>query len=133
MTIASAYDHSLGILSLLTGAGLTAFLSRAPDTTFAPYVVLHADAGEYDKIEGALANPLDTFRLPFQVTAVGIGPEQALSLADKVLAALVYVVPTVTGRVCRPIVPLSAQPIQRDDYVPIPVYVATAQFELRSQ
>ncbi|NUP49008.1 MAG: hypothetical protein HOW97_17135 [Catenulispora sp.] len=82
---------------------------------------------------GPLGDRFADLQITFQVTAVGTGPEQALYIADAVKAALLATpAPAVTGRAVWPLWQTGEQPVQRDDTVQPALYIATAQYSMKS-
>lgn len=81
---------------------------------------------------GPLGDRFADLQVDFQVTAVGTGPEQALYIADAVKAALLSAPPSVAGRAVWPLWQTAAQPVQRDDTVQPPLWIATAQYVIKS-
>lgn len=121
--------HVRALQQILTATGLAVGIGVAPDNTAAPYVVLYADPG---MLEGSVGNPNETLLVTFQISAVGVGGEQALQQADRARAALLAGPPTVPGRSVQPLWLLDSQPVRRDDQVQPPLFVATAQYRMRS-
>lgn len=82
---------------------------------------------------GPLGDRFADLQLDFQVTAVGTGPEQAQYIADAVRTALLAVPPpAVTGRAVWPLWQTASQPVARDDTVQPPLWIATAQYAIKS-
>jgi len=93
-------------------------------------VVIHGSVG--DIAAGSLGDIYSDLTIPIQLTAVGEGEEQALAYADAARAALLTASLTVTGReIWRP-QQTGSQPAQRDDTVQPPLWMATAQYEIKS-
>jgi hypothetical protein len=95
-------------------------------------VVVHGSPGE---VSGNLGDRFADITVPFQVTAVGIGPEQAQTYADAARAALLTdTPPAVAGRAVWPLwqLPGGAQPVVRDDTVNPSLWIATCLFAIKS-
>jgi hypothetical protein len=82
---------------------------------------------------GSLGDRYADANVLFQVTAVGVGEEQATAYADEVQAVLLTDArPSVPGRVAWPVQFVASQPVIRDDSVMPPLYIATAQYSIKS-
>jgi hypothetical protein len=93
-------------------------------------VVVHGSPGE---VSGPLGDRFADIQIDFQVTAVGTGPEQAQTYADAARAALLTdTPPAVAGRAVWRLWQLAAQPVVRDDTVQPPLWIATAQYAIKS-
>lgn len=92
-------------------------------------VVVHGTPGQSS---GSLGDRFADLLLDFQVTAVGTGPEQALAYADAARVALLGTPPAVAGRAVWPLWQTGSQPVQRDDTVQPPLWIATAQYAIKS-
>ena len=126
---AAAEPHMRAIGAALVAAGLSVGVGEAPSTD-PPHVVVYADPG---LTEGSLGRPYDTVVITVQITAVGVGAEQAVQQADLARAVLLTVpAPAVPGRYIHPLWVLDAQPVRRDDQVRPALFVATAQYRMRS-
>lgn len=134
MPPASVEPHIKAVLDLLNGslpANCTAYLGGAAHDATPPYVVLYPDPGEIEQLSMLLDEGL---RISLPLHAVGSGPEQALWALDHARTVLIRATPTVTGRVLLPIwQETSPPPLIRDDDVKPPVYVAYAEFGVRSE
>lgn len=111
----------------------TVGLSVAPPED-APFAVAHPEPG--DVWSARLHGRQASVELDFLVHAVGTGPEQALWVGDRVRKALLGGdPPIVAGRYVYPIgmVPGSRQPVERDDTVQPPLYVAVCGYRLKSE
>lgn len=101
--------------------------SPTPDKICA---IIHGTPGQPS---GSLGDRFADLELEFQVTAVGEGPEQALAIADVVRVALLATPPpSVAGRAVWPLWQTAAQPVQRDDTIQPPLWIATAQYVIKS-
>ena len=106
-----------------------AYNARRPDADTS-CVVVYGTPGE---VSGSLGDRFADLQLDFQVTAVGSGPEEAQYIADAARAALLATPPpAVAGRAVWPLWQTAAQPVQRDDTVQPPLYIATAQYVIKS-
>lgn len=88
--------------------------------------------GSPGQASGPLGDRNADLQIDFQVTAVGTGPEQALYIADACKAALLTAPPSVAGRAVWPLWQTAAQPVQRDDTVQPALWIATAQYAIKS-
>ena len=92
--------------------------------------VVHGTPGQ---TSGSLGDRFADLELLFQVTAVAEGPEQAMAIADVVRVALLATPPpAVDGRAVWPLWQVAAQPVLRDDTVQPPLWIATAQYVIKS-
>lgn len=107
-----------------------AYNGTRPDTDTACAVIY----GSPGLASGPLGDRFADLQIEFQVTAVGAGPEQALYIADVVKAALLATPPPpVAGRAVWPLwQPAPPQPVRRDDTVQPALYIATAQYVIKS-
>jgi len=81
---------------------------------------------------GPLGDRFADLTITVQVTAVGVGSEQATAYADAARAAVLTSPIAVTGRVVLPPWQLADQPVLRDDTVQPPLWIATAQYSIKS-
>lgn len=131
---APAEPHIQAVVDLLNTAlaglptAVKAYNGRRPDTD-TNCVVVHGAAGISS---GPLGDRFADLQLDVQLTAVGTGPEQALAYADAARIALLGTTPTVAGRVLYPPWQTGAQPVTRDDTVQPPLFIATAQYAIKS-
>lgn len=107
---------------------IKAYLGTRPDDD-QTCVVVHSAPGTPS---GPLGDRFADLTITVQLTAVGTGPEQALAYADAAAAALLGTIPMVPGRWVWPPWFLGSQPVVRDDTVNPPLYVATAQYAIKS-
>lgn len=98
------------------------YVTRAPAGAELPYVVLHPDQGAATSSSIAAISDWRSWRV--QTTCVGGTPEQAGWAAEKVESDLLDVAPTVSGRSCTPIGKESSLPVDRDEDVQPPVFMA---------
>lgn len=107
-----------------------AYLGKRPDLDTI-CAVIHGAPGEPS---GSLGDRHSDLQIEFQVTAVGEGPEQALYIADAARAALLATPPpAVAGRSVMPLWQAGPpQPVQRDDAVQPALWIATAQYVIKS-
>ena len=131
----TAQAHATAVLSLLTGAGLTVHDGAVPPNPAYPYAVLYTNAGDRDTTNLDYTSDMQVYDV--QVTSVGATAAAARITADKVNAALVDVVPTVTGRTCWPLRVEASQTAREDRDVTIPgtsthPHYAVAVFRLAS-
>ncbi|HEY9473589.1 MAG TPA: DUF3168 domain-containing protein [Mycobacteriales bacterium] len=127
--IPEAEPHVAALKQMLVDAGLQVGVGEAPDGVAAPYVVLYPDPG---LTSGTLGSLNTILTLSVQVTAVGVGAEQALQQADRARTALLGAGMTVPGRVVHPVRAGDAQPVRRDDGVQPPLWVAIAGYTVVS-
>lgn len=93
-------------------------------------VVIHGSPG--DITPGSLGDLYSDLTILIQLTAVGTGPEQASAYADAARVALLTVPLAVTGRKVWLPRQVGSQPVQRDDTVQPSLWIATAQYEIKS-
>ena len=106
-----------------------AYNAKRPDEDTA-CAVIYGPPGD---VSGPLGDRFADLQLDFQVTAVGTGPDQALYIADAARAALLATPPpAVAGRAVWPLWQTAAQLVQRDDTVQPALYIATAQYVMKS-
>jgi hypothetical protein len=106
-----------------------AYNGTRPDTDTVCAVIY----GSPGQSSGSLGDRFADLQIDFQVTAVGKGPEQALYIADACKAALLATPPpAVAGRSVWPLWQTAAQPVQRDDTVQPALWIATAQYVIKS-
>lgn len=92
-------------------------------------VVIHGSPGD---LSGSLGDRFSDIVIPIQLTAVGEGPEQVSAYADAARSALLGASLTVTGRKIWPAWPTASQQVLRDDTVQPPLWIATAQYAIKS-
>lgn len=127
MTILASYDHTAAVAALLATAGYPVGLNQAP-TNAAPYFVLYPiSSGPPD---GPLADPDADWFLQYQVTSVGVGPEQAAGLADLARATLQGSPVIVSGRSVWRMEALQTGVADRDDSYQPPLHYMTETFQL---
>lgn len=110
------------------GPGITAYIGSRVDADI-HCVVIHGSPGD---LSGSLGDRFSDLLVPIQLTAVGEGPEQAAAYADAARSALLGASLTVTGRKVWPAWPTASQPVLRDDTVQPPLWIATAQYAIKS-
>lgn len=131
---ASAEPHIRAVQAVLEAAlqllptPINAYIGQRPDgdTTC---VVIHGSPGDPS---GSLGDRFADIVIPIQLTAVGEGPEQASAYADAARAALLTASLSVAGRAVWPAWQTGSQPVQRDDTVNPPLWIATAQYSIKS-
>lgn len=135
---AASLPHAQAVITALTSASLTAYLSNAtPDVNglppARPYVTVHPSAGWTAGLTGTIGDRFKDLEFSFQTTAVGDTPEQALNIHDRVLVALAGATPAVAGRNVQPIwLEEAPQPVQRDDTPAVPLYYGVARWMFRT-
>jgi len=92
-------------------------------------VVIHGSPGD---LSGSLGDRFADISISIQLTAVGEGPEQATAYADAARAALLTSPLVVVGRSVWPPWQTASQPTLRDDTVQPPLWISTAQYEIKS-
>jgi hypothetical protein len=92
-------------------------------------VVIHGSPGDPS---GSLGDRFADITIPIQLTAVGEGPEQASAYADAARSALLTASLSVAGRAVWPAWQTGSQPVLRDDTVQPALWIATAQYEIKS-
>ncbi len=106
-------------------------LGRAPTDQALPYAVHYPDPGDVQAAR--LDGQRQHLTLHFIVHAIGVGPEQANWVADRVRDVLLNTALTVPGRrLYRVTQDAAPPPMSRDDDVTPPLYVQTLEFQLRS-
>lgn len=105
-----------------------AYIGRRPDAD-TTCVVIHGSAGD---LSGSLGDRFADLAIPIQLTAVGEGEQQALAYADAARAALLTVPLAVDGRTVQPPWQSASQPALRDEEVNPPLWIATAQYVIKS-
>lgn len=131
---ASAQPHISAVQAVLEAAlqqlpmPIHAYIGQRPDAD-TNCVVVHGAPG---MPSGSLGDRFADLTITVQVTAVGTGPEQATAYADAARAALLTSPLAVTGRVVWPAWQLADQPVTRDDTVQPPLWIATAQYSIKS-
>jgi hypothetical protein len=113
--------HHRAVLTLL-GDAVTVYVSRAANDATMPYVVLHPDQGQADTTSYEGRSDWRSWR--YTTTCVGSTPEQAGWAAERVEANLLDIRPAVAGRTCTPIRKEAPIPVDRDEDVQPPVYIA---------
>lgn len=117
----TAKAHVDALVALLTPT-VTVYVARAAAGSTPPYVVLHVDQGTPEASALTLASTRVHWR--FQTTVAATGWEQAVTWATRVHAALLDVVPTVTGDTCGPIRKDVSLMVERDEDLPTPTFMA---------
>lgn len=113
----TAQAHATAILGLLTSAGITCHDGAVPANPTYPYAVLYVNSGARLPSAITLASTHQVYDV--QITSVGATAASARIYAEKVLSALLDVVPTVSGRTCFPTRHEAAQPVREDRDVTI--------------
>lgn len=133
-TIPQAEPHIRAVQAVLEAAfeqlptPIHAYIGSRPDAD-TTCVVIHGSPGD---LSGSLGDRFADVSIPIQLTAVGEGPEQATAYADAARSALLTASLAVTGRAVWPAWQTASQPTQRDDTVQPPLWIATAQYEIKS-
>jgi len=133
-TPASAEPHIRAVQAVLEAAlqalptPIHAYIGTRPDAD-STCVVIHGGLGDPS---GSLGDRFADLTVPVQLTAVGTGPEQAAAYADAARAALLTASLTVAGRAVWPAWQTASQPVLRDDTVQPPLWIATAQYSIKS-
>jgi hypothetical protein len=131
---AAAGPHLIAIVALLDAAAgqlptpIRAYFGKRPDTD-TTCIVVHGSPGVPS---GTLGDRFADLTIDFQITCVADGPEQAQAYADAARTALLTTALTVPGRAVWPIWQSAAQPVLRDDTVQPPLWIATAQYTVKS-
>jgi hypothetical protein len=127
----SALDaHAQVFLTLLdadnTPPALAVLDSVVPDLQAPPYVLLYfswrtpTGVDEPDKV--ALESTSDVIDVEATCHSVGVTPGSARAIAGRVRAHLLGVVPTITNRVCFPIIHRDGTTTQRDETTGVTVF-----------
>jgi hypothetical protein len=131
---ASAEPHIRAVQAVLQAAlqqlptPINAYIGSRPDAD-TNCVVIHGSPGDPS---GPLGDRFADISIPIQLTAVGAGPEQATAYADAARAALLTSPLVVVGRAVWPPWQTASQPTSRDDTVQPPLWIATAQYAIKS-
>lgn len=127
--MADGYPHAEAVLDHLNGdPDITAYLGERDGDP--PCVVLYPDPG-MDETSSLIPNQDVVVFIPLH--AIGVGPEQALWLMDKVRARLTRATPAVSGRSVHPMwQEQGPSPLQRDDDIQPPLYTSFAEYGIRS-
>lgn len=130
MTDLSVYAHTEAVRARLAATGYPVGLNQAPGGVAAPYYVLYplVAAGP----DGPLADPDADWVLPYQITSVGVGPEQAQGLADLARATLQGTPLTVSGRSIWRVAINQLGVIARDDAFQPPLHFTADTVEVQS-
>lgn len=127
---APAQPHIAAVVAMLDAAlSINVYVGRREDNDTTCVIVRGSPNAPF----GSLGDRYSDASVLFQVTAVGVGEEQATAFADEVQAALLTDArPSVPGRVAWPIQFVASQFPTRDDSVMPPLYMATAQYAIKS-
>lgn len=112
------------------GTDFPHYLAGAPRDEVGRFAVWYPDTGIQSAVHRNLVND-GPDELRFQVTSVGVGPEQAMWVADRVSSLLLAGTPTVAGRRVWRTVEESSQPVRRDDDT-TGLWFCTSQYLTRS-
>lgn len=120
----TAKAHADAVKALIGGT-VRIYEGNVPDGAALPYAVLWLNNG--NALRSTLATVSDRRDVEFQVTSVGIDPEGARSVAERVRTAVLDRRPTVTGRRANPITQTVSEPLRVDrDVAPHRLYVVDA-------
>lgn len=131
---ADAEPHVRAVVELLNAAlallptPIRAYHGRRPDAD-QTCVVVHGSTGTPS---GSLGDRFADLDIPIQLTAIATGPEQALAYACAARAALLTTPISVPGRALYPAWQTGEQDPLRDESVNPPLWIATAQYALKS-
>lgn len=120
----------LELLRDAVGDEVPVYWAGVPRDVPGPFVVVYPDGGIESPVDRALDDSVPN-DLRYQVTSVGLGPEQAAWVADRTATALLTTTPTVAGRRVRKALRESSQPVRRDDDS-TGLFFGTAQYLTRS-
>jgi len=133
-SIPQAEPHIRAVQAVLEAAlqqlptPIHAYIGTRPDADVT-CVVVHGSPGDPS---GSLGERFADIVIPIQLTAIGTGPEQATAYADAARAALLTSPLVVVGRAVWPPWQTASQPTLRDDTVQPPLWIATAQYAIKS-
>lgn len=131
MAVATALPHVQAFMTILDALPWDAYLGEAPDNATVPYVVVYPDSGTP---ETTSLVPDEGFVGFLSLHGIGEGPDQAIRAIDRARTLLVGAQPSVSGRyVWRIWQEPGSPPISRDDDVQPPLFVAFAEFGMRSE
>lgn len=131
---ASAEPHVRAVQTVLTAAlaelptPIKAYIGRRDDGD-STCVVIHGSPGDPS---GSVGDRYEDLTVTVQLTAIGIGEEQALAYADAARAALLTADLTVPGRAVLPAWQLASQQPVRDDTVQPPLWYSSTQYAIKS-
>lgn len=127
---APAEPHIAAVVAMLDAAlSINVYVGRREDNDTTCVIVRGSPNAPF----GPLGDRYADANVLFQVTAVGVGEEQATAFADDVQAALLTDArPSVPGRAAWPVQFVASQAVTRDDSVMPPLYMATAQYAIKS-
>jgi hypothetical protein len=127
---AKAEPHVAAVIALLAaGLPVKVYNGRRDDNDTTCVVV----GGTPNRPSGSLGDRYADANVLVQVAAIGVGPEQATAYADDVQGLLLTdTPPAVAGRAVWRIQFVASQPVERDDTVMPPLWVATAQYLIKS-
>lgn len=132
MTVPTAWPQVAAFMALFDPLPFDVHLGKAPDGAAPPYAAVYPDPGAIEAI--SLAAPDEGLVVYAWIHAVGEGPEQALVTMGLIANAIVGQQPSVTGRsLWRIWQEPSPPPLTRDDDVTSPLYLARAEFGIRSE
>jgi hypothetical protein len=106
------------------------YLADSPREAVGRYAVLYPDVGRKSQQNRDLNND-GPHELRYQITAIGVGPEQAMWVHDALAVTLLTEVPVVAGRRCWPAMQEAAQQVRRDS-TSTDFWIATSQWVTRS-
>lgn len=120
MTDLSTYPHTTALVTRLETTGYQVGKSQAPAGTPAPYYVLYPIPSS--AVDGPLDDPDADWVLLYQITSVGVGPEQAEGLSDLARATLAATPLTVAGRSIWRVRIMQVGRVDRDDSFQPPLF-----------
>ncbi len=129
--------HADAVLDLIEATGLTVYRGKLPPTvaTLTPPWVLVYTAVEWPDEDGdhGLDHASSTCVTSAYCYCAGTTDTSVLAVTGRVRAALVDVVPTITGRVCSPIGQISSEPARPHEGTGSTVLTAMSIYELRTR
>lgn len=123
-------DHYRWVLARLdaddVAPALVVLHGKVPTGQVKPYVLVYfrlvTPSGEQEPDKVGFENVSDVINTTAYCHSVGGSPDAALSVAARVRAALLGVIPTIAGRVCFPIHHDDSVPADRDETTGADVY-----------
>lgn len=129
VTVVPSRPHIAALAGLLTGAGLTV-IPGGQGAPVPPCVVLWPSPGAPDA--GSLGDPTSDLIVEVTTVACGTTVDQALWVADKVIATLLRAVPVVAGRTIHPIIWVDSAGVMRDDALATPLQSTAIRWRMLS-
>lgn len=129
--------HANAVLALLdadnASPALVVLDGLVPQGQSAPYVLVYFDDSDPELAESRpLTGASQRYVLRAICHSVAVNQKSSRAISQRVRAALLDVVPTVTGRVCAPIRREDSQPTQRDETTGTALFDSVSVYRLES-